>query len=265
MRDRTFVISVQRSALSILCMCGCIFLVFLPSSVAFAKTTPSSTTIPVANQAKTSGSITPLSALGTINWTDAPIVAAFIMLAGQGAGFLLKCILDKRAIQREKREHQQERLPSNAGRVSVYDTCEHLHEERTANALAYRGGQGPNTHLLATPANNSVNIEAGRDTQDNIALAPSSPNATDNIPTFLRLLCNSQLDESIRHGIIEALNRLIREPQDLALLAEHMSASSELSDDAHQVLWHASRRLDIRIVYAVDQTQDPPDTCPDDG
>ena len=52
--------------------------------------------------------MTLLPSLGTINWIDPAIIAAFIGLAGRGIGFCLKCMLDKRAVQREQSRQQRE-------------------------------------------------------------------------------------------------------------------------------------------------------------
>ena len=91
--------------------------------------------------------------------------------------------------------------------------------------------------------------------QRSIALAFGSLGTADDVPTLLALLVNRQLDRSVRRGIIEALAQLITQPQDLALLGEHLHTSPELSDDVHRALWLTSRRLKIRILHAVDQTQ----------
>ena len=49
-----------------------------------------------------------MSSLGTINWADPTIIAAFIAVIAGGIGFWLKGMLDKRAIRREQQRQQQE-------------------------------------------------------------------------------------------------------------------------------------------------------------
>ncbi len=245
MCNRSFSISMQRGVLFSLCLCGCLFFVFLRSSVALAKTTPSSTPTPVPIQAKTSESVTSLSSLGTINWTEPPIVAAFIVLAGEGVGFLLKCILEKSAVWSEnasvhgkpqKGIKQREPQENENCTICARECDERLHKEPAMNTLATIGEHDSSTRPLTLLPDDSVVVEMKCSVQRSVALVFGSLVNTDNVPALFRLLADQQLDESVRRGIIEALAQRIVEPQDLALLAEHISTSSELSDDVHTAL-----------------------------